>query len=190
MTAAPATGGTAAAFPVTPPAVSTPAAETPAPPAAQSAATPATGVAWSLKRAGGRAFIGAIASSIAPSGYWLAGASETYDAGFYAQKNFEWLVLNAVWFTVIVGALEWFVKAVRIPDGGAYLAARGKPLVHSAIQGAVVMSVIGYLDFYSLSGTGPDPSSLYWLPIGGAVGWVVAETLLARTDRPASARTT
>jgi caspase domain-containing protein len=157
------------------------------PPSAEPARTES---GWSWKRAAARAFIGAIIGDLIAIGGIAGITSEKLaeNPDLYWNNSVTILLVDAFWFTVIAAALEWFAPSVRIPNGAAYLAARGNALLTSAIQGAVIGLVVGYLDYYAVLQVGPSLDILWVFPISSAIGWVIAEALLARADKPAATK--
>jgi hypothetical protein len=153
------------------------------PPSAEPARTES---GWSWKRAAARAFIGAIIGDLIAIGGIAGITSEklSENPDLYWNNSVTILLVDAFWFTVIAAALEWFAPSVRIPNGAAYLAARGNALLTSAIQGAVIGLVVGYLDYYAVLQYGPSLDILWVFPISSAIGWVIAEAILARADKP------
>lgn len=136
---------------------------------------------WSWKHAAARPFIGAIIGDIiAIIGIGLTLPELVVDVDTYTTNSLQILLVDAFWFTVIVLAVEWFVPNVRVPNGAAYLAARGNAVLTAAIQGAAVGLVIGYLDYYAVRGEGPSLDTLWWFPVSSAIGWAIAEAILSR----------
>jgi uncharacterized caspase-like protein len=157
-----------------------------APPVAARAGTPAAGTAptgpataapsarpalprWSARRAAGRAFLGAFFGLLLALVYEI-GSDELNGISFAILAG---LLLISGIVTLIVGAVEKVVPALRIPGGAAYAVVGHNPWIASALVGAlfgIVLMAIGATMIYLV------------LTI---LGFLAAEAVVGRAGRAA-----
>jgi hypothetical protein len=137
------------------------------------------------RRAALRGFLGVmIGDVLATFVFWFT-HQEIYTKLDDFGTEFRILVLDAVLFPAAVAAAEWFLPAIRVPDGAAYRAIRGHRVRTAAVQGAVVGSTVGFITYLiAVGGSILFVEALLLLPTAGAVGFAVAEALLRSRDRP------
>jgi hypothetical protein len=96
------------------------------------------------------------------------------------------LIVDVVAVALLVGLVEAYVPATRVPDGAVYGPWRGHRIRAATLQGAVVGLSIGVLIYGWLisSAGGTFSDAIYILsPASTAIGFAIAEYLLHKTDR-------
>jgi hypothetical protein len=91
---------------------------------------------------------------------------------------------NIVGFTVAVGVAEELLPAIRVPSGRAFRSLRGRSLSTAAIQGAIVGSTVGLIDYAIVGGTSLT-TALPVVTLSSAIGFAIAEGLMIGISGPA-----
>jgi Caspase domain len=144
--------------------------------------------AWATARhAAARGALGSVLADVIATAIYFGWSLDRF---FGDSRNVSFfvstLIVDAVAVALLVGLVEAYVPAARVPDGAVYGPWRGHRIRAATLQGAVVGLSIGVLIYqWLISSTGGTfVNDIYILsPASTAIGFAIAEFVLQKTAR-------